>query len=281
MSDRDHELLPWYLNGTLEPAEREAFDRHLEACAPCRSERGVIETIKAALQRHGESFLGDHVSPETLVSLWMTGDEPLSPEQEAAARRHVSLCATCTEESRWLRKDGIPGAVPVRASAAADAPAERRLHGLRDWRTIWRWGATAAAVILALVLVGRLHWNREAGGLTPPPHLLEAEQRAAAGGTVLLVTPQETRLRLILETDLESAARPLSLEIMGPGGALVYRRNGIMAPDLLSDRFLLLDFERRIFPDGDYVLRVIGASGRAEERTEYPFRVVTQHDAHR
>ncbi|HED04405.1 MAG TPA: hypothetical protein ENI60_06530 [Candidatus Fraserbacteria bacterium] len=43
------ELLPWYLNGTLEPDEREKTRAHLEYCAVCRRELAELEGLQQAL----------------------------------------------------------------------------------------------------------------------------------------------------------------------------------------------------------------------------------------
>jgi len=43
------ELLPWYVNGTLESSEREAVERHLQTCAACRRELEELRGLQAAV----------------------------------------------------------------------------------------------------------------------------------------------------------------------------------------------------------------------------------------
>ena len=42
------ELLPWYLNQTLDASERLAVEAHLEACARCRDEVGFLEAVQSS-----------------------------------------------------------------------------------------------------------------------------------------------------------------------------------------------------------------------------------------
>lgn len=43
------ELLPWYVNGTLAPEERQRIETHLSSCDACRQEAARLEQISAAL----------------------------------------------------------------------------------------------------------------------------------------------------------------------------------------------------------------------------------------
>lgn len=42
------ELLPWYLNQTLDASERLAVEAHLEDCAPCRDEVVFLESLQSS-----------------------------------------------------------------------------------------------------------------------------------------------------------------------------------------------------------------------------------------
>ncbi len=45
-SSHPEDLLPWYVNGTLEGAEREAVARHLETCPRCRDEVAWLARLR-------------------------------------------------------------------------------------------------------------------------------------------------------------------------------------------------------------------------------------------
>src|SRR5258708_20996981 len=53
-------LLPWYVNGTLEAAERRLVDEHLVGCALCREELGRCRGLSAALRSGEESAPSPH-----------------------------------------------------------------------------------------------------------------------------------------------------------------------------------------------------------------------------
>lgn len=44
------ELLPWYLNQTLDASERLAVETHLEDCSACRSEVVLLETLQSSVR---------------------------------------------------------------------------------------------------------------------------------------------------------------------------------------------------------------------------------------
>ena len=54
MSEADHhhvmELVPWYVNGTLQGRERDAVTAHLSGCLACREEVTQCQTLGAAVQ---------------------------------------------------------------------------------------------------------------------------------------------------------------------------------------------------------------------------------------
>ena len=48
--ERCQELLPWYLNQTLDASESRAVEDHLEECAACRDEVAFLEGVQTAAQ---------------------------------------------------------------------------------------------------------------------------------------------------------------------------------------------------------------------------------------
>jgi anti-sigma factor RsiW len=47
------ELLPWLANGTLQGAERDAVQRHVDECAECQTELNLLLNLRTTLQSEG------------------------------------------------------------------------------------------------------------------------------------------------------------------------------------------------------------------------------------
>lgn len=59
--ERAFELLPWLVNGTLRPAERDAVEQHARSCIICRRELKEQQRLHGAVRAQPTV----HVSPET------------------------------------------------------------------------------------------------------------------------------------------------------------------------------------------------------------------------
>ena len=259
MSDRIHDLLPWYLNGTLEAAERDAFARHLQACGICRKEQAFLAKLQSEIERHGEDFLADHPSPETLLAVLAPSPElqAVSPERATETRRHLALCATCAEEARWLRGE----AVARRGSSTS---------------SMRRWWAAAAAVILVLAFTLPMLFRRPVpspAGLIRPV-LVEPTLRAVEGRTEVRLPSGAESVYVYFPIDLPVEALPATLEILDSTRRTVYR-DRIAADDLTEGRFVFRELDRGACPDGDYTAEVRGA-GTDDPPVEYPFRIVSE-----
>ena len=100
-----HEMLPWYVAGTLDAKQADEFRQHLAECQSCRNEVGVLEPMRDELERHGAALLEDHPAAELVVAA--ARGELDGPEAERL-RRHLALCSACATEVRWVRGDGVP-----------------------------------------------------------------------------------------------------------------------------------------------------------------------------
>jgi len=126
--------LPAYVNGTLQAAERAAVQIHLDRCAACTTELATWEAIRAATR--SLPFDAAPVTAPVLDRLWVAIDQ---------------LEGTVPMERRPL-VTGFPRAVSLPA-AAVDPPArpDRRMP-----LAVWRWAthsmATAALVLLTLLV---------------------------------------------------------------------------------------------------------------------------------
>src|SRR5262245_14016179 len=267
-TERIHDRLPWYVNGTLGTEEAMEFQRHLGVCGACKEELRVLETLKEEIERHGEDFLPPHPPPEELAAVVVPDDTPLPEPEASAVRRHLAICATCGEESRWLRGEVVGGVIGPDTSIAAGK--------VRQMRPFLAGTAVAAVAMAGLILVLRT-LTEPAWVLVvkPPPQFIDATQRAGVERTTIHTQPGETVVRVYLEVDFEERAFPLTLEIRGADGNTVLRQSGIAASDLARGRFLFLDLPRSRFPDGDYVARLSIAASFSAPPEEFPMRLTS------
>lgn len=122
--DQVAELLPWYLNGTLDKGVQEEVRVHLEGCTECR--RALEET------RLAWRTFDQHIPSEALVALaW--GETPEGLDRDVLDR-HLETCPECAAElelvrtSRRLEEDDRIALFPTsarREKAARPAPAWR------------------------------------------------------------------------------------------------------------------------------------------------------------
>jgi anti-sigma factor RsiW len=163
------ELLPWYVSGTLHPAERGEVEHHLEHCGVCRGDVESERAVAAALRSSAEPAPAPH------------------PGQLA---RLLERLDAAPDETR----DGVR-----RAGSAGDAGSARST--LRDGG-LWRWlAAGQAAAILALVglLLGR------AAPAPPPEYRTLADAGAPAAREGLDVALAPLRVRVLFEPAASAA----------------------------------------------------------------------------
>src|SRR5262245_24617275 len=222
---RTHALLPWYANGTLEPYEKEEFERHLETCPSCRDEFETIGAMRVEIARHGEAFFGDHPAPEVLGALFGMGEGPIGPAEEETVRRHLAVCATCSEESQWLTGAEIAGGVGARAGSWVGPRAGVPSASAPGWWTrsrvarLWPAAAAAALALLATVIVPG-PWR---GGFPRDGHpspvgpvargFLEPTARST-GIAEVLVRREHAAVVLDLRSELTPSQLPARIEIL-------------------------------------------------------------------
>jgi hypothetical protein len=142
----DHvaELLPWYLNGTLDEGQQGEVRVHLEGCAKCRQ---ALDETRLAWRIHDQ-----HIPSEALVALaWGETPEGLDPD---VLDRHLETCPQCSAElemvrtSRKLEEDDRIALFPTptrRARTERSTPA---------WRT-----AAMAAGLAGIVAASGWVWT--------------------------------------------------------------------------------------------------------------------------
>ena len=148
--DQAIELLPWFLNGTLESGELAEVRQHLETCESCRT--ALAETGQAWSVFAQETTARHIPAPDLVALAW--GELP-SGIEPAAAEEHLAACAECAAEldlarmSRRLEEEGnvavFPAARPQTSQTAGTTPS----RAYRGWRA-----AAIAASLAGLVAAG-------------------------------------------------------------------------------------------------------------------------------
>jgi anti-sigma factor RsiW len=141
------ELLPWLLNGTLEPQEREEVRQHLRTCERCREALPETQTAWR--------LFDEHLPTEALVAL-AYGETPAGLDP-ASAEQHLASCAQCAAElelarmSRRLEDEENVALFPGATS--------RQVRG--EESRSWRSAALAAGLAGVVALSGWVHSARQ------------------------------------------------------------------------------------------------------------------------
>lgn len=137
------EILPWYLNGTLEALELAELEEHLAGCAACRAE--LAETESARL------LFGGHPTAEMLVQYAF--EAPEAPRDLIEA--HLAGCEACAEELIMVRQSrGEMARTAAPRPAAKVVPLTRSVTPSPFWRA-----AAVAASVIGLLGVGGGLWG--------------------------------------------------------------------------------------------------------------------------
>ncbi len=263
-----HQLLPWFVNGTLEVEEARAFERHLEGCGACREEITLWSSMRQEIERHGEAFFASHPEPAAIVAAARAGlTETGAPE----LRQHLAFCSTCATEARLARDDAGPSTgTPLRARAVDRLRSLGRHDALR-----WLLPSLVAVAALVIAVIGRRPSTAPRPGTRlVPAYYVEAQERAAEIPVVAL-SRQSDLFQVVLPVDLAPGSYPLAIEIRDSRGRIAFRQDGVTSA--YRDRFLFIVCDGRDFPDGGYVARVAASGPAAEGRpatvVEFRFRV--------
>jgi hypothetical protein len=140
------ELIPWYLNETLEAGDRLRVQEHLSGCPSCQQE--VHETVLVWSIHH------QHVPTEALIGFafdqWEQAPDPEPIE------RHLAVCRDCAEQfelalqSRCRMADE---ADPAELLVSAE-PAGHQWHWLRSFSQARFPYAVAASLLIANLSLG-------------------------------------------------------------------------------------------------------------------------------
>lgn len=148
------ELLPWYLNGTLDEQEQRGVREHLAGCERCR--QALAET------RLAWRIYDQHLPTEALVALaWEERPEGLD---SAAVETHLQSCPQCSAELELVRmsraleralEEDDGGRVALFPGARRTAEtAARPARSTGGWRS-----AALAAGLAGMVAAGGWLWS--------------------------------------------------------------------------------------------------------------------------
>jgi hypothetical protein len=107
MCTQDHieEMIPWFVNGTLNEREHKRVADHLEQCVSCRAELVAQQRIRSAILQPGKVELAPQASFNKLWERISTDDQTPVP---AANTRHRAAVA-----AEWCRQNWMPVALAV------------------------------------------------------------------------------------------------------------------------------------------------------------------------
>ena len=272
-------LMPWLINRTLEPAEADEFERHLEGCAVCRDD---LEQARRAA-----AVFSAHASAEAIVDLAWERD----PGDGGLARRHAETCPACAEDLALARESRRAEQEPPARAAQA-------------WRRA-RW-LTLPATLAAGLLIGVALPRPQPGATSPPPPSVSPVEAEVArlrasiaslqaqvdalrapelnlpviellpvaltrgsptpGGTEVVVAEGARQVALLLVADAAAAA-PAAVEIRRAGGEVLWQADGLRPNPLGA---YTLGVPASLLAEGEYAVVLRPRGARA---VEYRVRV--------
>lgn len=125
------ELLPVFLNGSLDDVAARRVESHLATCAACRREERDNRTAMALFE--------GHLPVELLLDFALS--QPMTARRRAVVESHLAVCERCSEEVATVRQD-----------RAATEPASRHPQPTvqhRDRTRVLAWAAGLAAAAAA------------------------------------------------------------------------------------------------------------------------------------
>jgi predicted anti-sigma-YlaC factor YlaD len=252
------ELLPWYLNHSLKPAERQEVEQHLSQCRSCQAE--LRDTCAAG------ATLGQHVPPKDLVDYAFA--RPCNGVSEERITQHLESCDDCRSELAMIRDSNA-------ALSRTDDPAEVTARVGRSRRdSSWRWLAAAASLACIVTACGwweEVEKGRRSQVNHPVVQLHNLLLRGGEPADIDTIPREAEKATLILTPYDQLEGDNMKLELIdGEGNIEELGDKPVLTES--QDYTVLLSTGR--LESGSYQLRLSGEQdGEREVLAEFPFRI--------
>lgn len=275
------ELLPWYLNDTLEADERTDVERHLQSCAECRDELEELQGLQFA------TLLEPETSRESLYEGTMErirSRQPSTPQPSTASERPSTSEAEPDRPGflEWLsglmrprRLVTVPAfavlfiavGIALGTQLGLDQTITGEFTGTEEkaYETTDQYFAFAREVLLEGELTMRI------GGQTKETESFTLERSAETENQLLLTSNiQADELSARQRMQLTPDFRPISYNLQGP---LVYQ--GSRAEVELRDSQAVMRVCCRTTPEGQQLNRRLVELGNKGTPVLYDFSVMS------
>jgi hypothetical protein len=180
---RATELVPWFLNDTLDATEQQLVRDHLEKCEQCQREVEETMIVRAIHQQH--------VPTGTLIDYAF--EQPLMDSDQETVERHLRVCRECAEQLELVRQSRA-----LQDEERVEVP-PAGVQESRWWQVPqWQCFAIAASLILLVAACGwffGLHQGRvERAALTAQQRMIQDRLEKALTESQML-RQTETELR--------------------------------------------------------------------------------------
>lgn len=145
------ELVPWLVNGSLEPTERSEIERHLEACDECAAEVERYEELALGLRDEAVEPPTPHPAQlEALFARLDRGDRGTEATSRPRWPSRLRILGRATPTPvRWLVAAQLASVLLLLLAADASGPSPGRFKTLSEPATAGVVGAGAARVVFA------------------------------------------------------------------------------------------------------------------------------------
>ena len=126
------ELLPWYVNGTLDGDEKRRVRRHLESCPECQADRDFLRSVSAAVRKSSPAPIVPTAPVESLLASIDAVESPAVSRDVGWFRVAATVAAIFVAGAIYYYADGR-GAdrSPLRSAAFETATETVDLPSLR------------------------------------------------------------------------------------------------------------------------------------------------------